>query len=239
MLSSEDVARRIVESAAIGQNDAVLEIGTGQGMITRYLSGVAGRVISYEIDSALGKRSREYFANSPNVEVKLGDAFDRKNDLDFDICVTSLPFSESLNFIRWLSMKSGTFKRCVAVLQSDFIKKIASPSGSESYRAVSVIAQESFQIEELFSIGKNEFRPPPSVSSGVVRLTPRTDIPQPFFTASRLRLLIHLFSFRGRLVSAAFRKMNLKPSMSQDLLDKRIENLTPLQFLELITDVEA
>ena len=102
-----------------------------------------------------------------------------------------------------------------------------------------MIAQESFQIEELFSIGKNEFRPPPSVSSGVVRLTPRTDIPQPFFTASRLRLLIHLFSFRGRLVSAAFRKMNLKPSMAQDLLDKRIENLTPLQFLELITDVEA
>lgn len=239
MLSSEDAARRIVESANIGKNDNVLEIGTGEGVITKYLGTVAGRLVSYEIDSVLGMRSQEYFAKSPNVEVRLGDAFDRNNDFRFDICVTSLPYSESLNFIRWLSMKAATFKRSVAVLQSEFVKKITSPSGSKSYRAVSVIAQESFQIEELFSIGKNEFRPPPTVSSAVVRLTPRKDVPQPFFTRRRLMLLSHLFSFRGRLVSAALRKMDLKATPSQNLGNKRIENLTPLQFLELIADVEA
>ena len=239
MLSSEDVARRIVEFAAIGQNDNVLEIGTGQGMITKYLSRKARRVVSYEVDDALWQRSQQYFAESPNISVILGNAFDRKNDFDFDICVTSLPYSESLNFIKWLSAKSAQFKRCVAVLQSEFIKKLASPTGSESYRAVSVIAQDSFQIEELFSIDRNQFRPPPKVTSGAVLLTPRKDIPQPFFTKNRILLLSRLFSFRGRLLSAAFKKMGLSATISQNLLNKRIENLTPSQFLELISDVEV
>jgi 16S rRNA A1518/A1519 N6-dimethyltransferase RsmA/KsgA/DIM1 with predicted DNA glycosylase/AP lyase activity len=119
------------------------------------------------------------------------------------------------------------------------MSKIDSPPGSRSYRAVSVIAQTSFKVEKLFPIGSNEFNPKPKVSSVAIRLTPLEGFGQPFFSEKRILLLNRLFSFRGRLLSAALDKMKLESETLDDFRRKRIESLSPSKIFELISRIEV
>ena len=242
MLISEEIANRFVDAAEIVKDETVLEIGTGTGMITRRLCAIGKTVISYEIDSQVFEETRQSLSSYENLELKLGDAFDASNEVCFDVCVTSLPYSESLRFVKWLSMRSGGFKRCLAIVQSEFAEKISSKPGSDSYRAVSVIAQDSFEIERLFPIQREKFEPPPKVLSEVVKMTPKKIPRQPFFDSKRILLVNQLFSFRGRLLSAAVRKI-VKPErrgeIPQEFLSTRVEDLSPDQIADLTLKIEA
>ena len=240
MLVSEKIADRLVDASEITSEDTVLEIGAGTGMITKRLAQKAKSVISFEIDDRLFHEVKRILSFR-NVDIRLGDAFKSADEIRFDVCVTSLPYSESLKFIKWLSLRSGTFRSCVAIVQSEFADKISSESGKRSYRAISVIAQNSFEIERLFSVQREEFDPPPTVLSEAIRLTPRKDISQPFFDAKRMAITNQLFSFRGRLLSAAIKKLARRKDslvISRELLKTRVEDLTPSEFAVLIPKLE-
>ncbi len=237
MLSSKETVQKLIECAAINKSDTVLEIGTGKGDLTKKLCEVSGRVVSYELADYLAVEARKALSTFSNLAIISGDAFGSENICKFDICVTSLPYSESLRFIKWLSAISGSFNRCVAIVQSEFMEKISASPGQESYRAVSVLAQRSFNIERLFEIDRSQFLPSPRVSSTAIRLVPRMDMSQPFFNQNRIFILNNLFSYRGRLVSAVAKKFLI--SISDDVLNQRIEKLDPAQISELITEIEA
>lgn len=239
MLLSETIADRLVKESNLAREDTVLEIGTGTGVITKLLATCAGEVITWEIDPAVFQSTSRALARFRNVEMRCGDAFSSENNVKFDICVTSLPYSESLRFVKWLSSKAAVFKRCVAIVQSEFAEKLASEAGKKSYRAVSVLCQNSFKIERLFPIASQDFDPQPRVQSESIRLTPRRDIAQPFYSARRMYLLNHLFSFRGRLLSSAVKKTQHSDLLPEHLLNVRIENLTPDAFAEIITRLEV
>ena len=66
-----DVIGRLAE---LGPEDVVLEIGPGQGVLSRYLAGLVGRVHAIEIDRSLEEPLREALAPRGNVELVFGDA---------------------------------------------------------------------------------------------------------------------------------------------------------------------
>jgi 16S rRNA A1518/A1519 N6-dimethyltransferase RsmA/KsgA/DIM1 with predicted DNA glycosylase/AP lyase activity len=228
---------KLVNFAKIERADVVFEIGTGKGAITRKLCEVSGKVISYEVDKRLASEATQMLTEFPNLEIRVDDAFVTEVG-NFDVCVTSLPYSESLRFIRWLSLRSGSFKRCVAIIQSEFLNKITASPGDDSYRAVSVIAQRSFNIDRLFEIGKKDFVPEPKVSSVAISLIQRIGLTQPFFTANRIRILNMLFSFKGRLLSAVAKKLGNSPLL-EELKERRVETLDPIVISNLVSDLEA
>ncbi len=61
-LINEDIAKRIVESANI-KGDNVLEIGPGEGVLTKYLAEKAGKVLAVEIDESLAASLEKEFNN--------------------------------------------------------------------------------------------------------------------------------------------------------------------------------
>ncbi len=241
MLISERTAERIVSSAEISKTDAVLEIGTGQGILTRLLSQISHQVDSYEIDGELFTSSARALSSYKNLKIVLGDAFKSTNIPQFDVCVTSLPYSQSVRFIKWLALRSGTFRSATAVVQSEFASKLCSETSRSSYRAVTVLAQLSFDIERLFEIDRDEFRPRPKVRSAVVRFRPRKDTRQPFFNEQRITSLNCLFSFRRKLVARALKgMMGKEQSLKIDgkILGKRVESLTPEEFAFIIRELD-
>ena len=236
-LSSAIIAKEIVRSAKIKSSDTVLEIGTGTCALTKYIAENSSQVITYEIDQELFKRAKSQLSSFPCVNVRLGDAF-KAYVSNFDVCLTSLPYSRSLDFLHWLAIRSGCFRTTVAVVQSDFATKILSSPGERNYRAVSVVSQIAFESEILMDLGPECFRPSPKIHSDVIRFTPNQKIHQPFLTEKRIQALRYLFSFRGRLLRNALKSMKLRnldfSGVSKELLSRRIERITPIEYASIL-----
>lgn len=242
MLVSQHVADKFIQSCDLSHESLVLEIGTGRGMLTERLAQRSKSVISFEVDRQLFERTKERLAGYKNIELVCGDAFDSGLiDQRFDVCVTSLPYSQSLRFLKWCAQRPEPFNLCAAIVQLEFANKLTSAPKVRSYRAASVIAQISFRIETLFRVNRREFDPPPSVDSVTIHLYPNEDRKQPFFEEKRLRMLDFIFSFRGRRLSSVLKKLASSvnvDSMPKNIVDSRIEAITPDEYARILPVLE-
>ena len=190
-LTDPSVAAAMVRLAAVGRDDRVLEIGTGRGVLTRGLSGLSRRFEAFELDEDNYRATEEL---GLDVALHLGDAFE--DPREFDVLVSSLPYSESSNFVEWLSRHR--YQRAVVLLQRDFVDKLLAWPGQDGYRAISVISQLSSEVRVELNVPRESFDPPPRVFSVVVVMRPRD-----LFLPDEIRLVKMLFSQRRRKLSGA------------------------------------
>jgi 16S rRNA (adenine1518-N6/adenine1519-N6)-dimethyltransferase len=230
------VVEQLIEAAKLGKNDRVLEIGTGTGFLTRRVVPLVADVISYEVDPSLlanpDAGDLEHFAN---LERRLEDPFEKNAKTpQFDVCLSSLPYSRSRDFVEWLSKLPFRFRTAAIIVQDEFAEKLVAGPGDEKYRAISVVAQISFRVELGLAVEKNAFRPPPKVTSRIVTLEPKIEFP--FFDHARLEKLHQLFSRRRKLVSSELRKFSKIPG--KEFEGKRIESLRPQEFAAILKSME-
>ena len=216
-LQSKNIAKTIVESAQITSKDTVLEIGTGPGILTPLLCEKAKSVISIEADEKLYSDAILKFSKIPNLEIMFGDGFE--SDLDFDIFVSNLPYSQSKRAIEWLAQKK--FKIAVIMVQQEFAEKLMAKN--REIHAISVVADYSFDISKIVKVGKNNFLPPPKVDSLVLQLRPKKQI-----TEKLIDSIEKLFSQRRKTIT------NIAKSFGKSIKsDKRIEELSPDEIIKI------
>lgn len=233
LLSSELVAEQLIAAADLQKKDIVLEIGTGSGFLTRRMSPHVRKVITYEVDESVidGPDARD-LKSLQNVVQVITDPMELSSVDRFDVCVSSLPYSRSRDFVEWISRCPFKFRKSAIIVQDEFAKKLAAKAGEENYRAISAIAQISFDIELKNKVERNAFRPPPKVTSRIVKLVPRTSPEFPFFNDSRIAKLHQIFSQRRRLVERVI------PAYSESLrlkfVGRRIHSLSPEELATLL-----
>ena len=201
--------------ADIGPADRVLEIGTGKGALTKELVGLGVSYLGYEVDRTNFEMTSN-LVRGTGARIVLADAFEERPD--FDVLVSSLPYSESASFIRWLS---GTgFRRAVVVLQEDFVRKIMSPPGSRDYRGVSALSQICFDAKVLGSVPRAAFVPQPRVDSVIASFIPLRRIER-----AEAMNVTRLFSLRRRLADSALAELGMKGAGSFGR--RRVNSLRP------------
>lgn len=236
---SDFITEQIVESACLKKSDVILEIGTGTGALTEKIASRAKRVITYEEDHHLFDIARDRLSTSDNVDLVNQDAFSRHQPVPrFDVCITSLPYSRSIDFIEWLAIRSGTFRCTIAVLQLEFARKLQSQPCNSLYRAVSVIAQISFLMKEILLVDRINFDPPPRVQSVVMKFETNAQFKQPFLNRTRIQEVKRFFSFRGRLLRNAIEDFEEKIDLPRlAFSSNRIEQIEPGQFALLLEKI--
>jgi 16S rRNA (adenine1518-N6/adenine1519-N6)-dimethyltransferase len=220
----------MIDLAAIRPDERVLEIGTGRGALTRELVGLTHNLEGYEIDKeSFEKLKREL--GGASLVLHNEDAF--RSSPEFDVLLSSLPYSESSHFVEWLSQKR--YDRAVVLLQRDFAMKITAPPGSPAYRAVSVISQASAQVEIASDVGRQSFDPPPRVSSCLVTMRWRRTL-----SAEQTAMIKRIFSQKRRTVRAALKGLGLAappsaPELTASLpLQCRVNSLRPDSVLAMV-----
>lgn len=220
-LLSQNIAKKIVDSAGITKKDAVLEVGTGYGILVPYLCEAAGRVVSVEKDKQLYSDAILKFSEIPNLELVYGDGF--VADVDFDVFVSNLPYSQSKNAIEWLAQKK--WRHAVIMVQREFAEKLLSVG--KKMRAVAVIANHAFEIQKVLSVNKNNFEPPPKVDSVVLLLKHKKMIPPEVIDAVN-----KLFSYKRKTVGNILKKFGKKMQS-----DKRLEELTVDEIIKIAKQI--
>jgi 23S rRNA (adenine-N6)-dimethyltransferase len=92
-LTDERVARRLVGESGVGEDDLVVELGAGGGMLTRQLAMVSRRVVAVEYDPYWATQLRERFSEDDNVRVVQGDALTAGLPKEPFVVVANIPFN--------------------------------------------------------------------------------------------------------------------------------------------------
>ncbi len=77
-----NILRIMLDTAEVGPDDQVLEIGPGLGVVTEGLLARAKRVVAIELDKRLYAYLRAKYAGNSNLELIPGDALDAKAILE-------------------------------------------------------------------------------------------------------------------------------------------------------------
>ena len=200
---------RIVDAAAVGPSDQVLEIGPGLGHLTRRLADRAARVLALELDERLVPLLQQEFRDDPKVTIVQADA------LDYPFAslqgtwkaVANLPYYISTPIIQRLLAARANFSSLTLMLQKEVAERIAAPPGGKEYGYLSVMVQLYTVPRIRFLVPPGAFRPIPDVDSAVVTLEVR---PAP-------AVALHDEDFFVRMVKAAFsqRRKTLRNSLKQ------------------------
>ncbi|MGC9307430.1 MAG: 16S rRNA (adenine(1518)-N(6)/adenine(1519)-N(6))-dimethyltransferase RsmA [Thermoplasmatota archaeon] len=227
-LVDDRVAERQVAYAALSRDDVVLEIGAGNGALTRHLAEVAGRVIAIEIDAELAVG----LENMENVELVRRDALEVDfSALHFNKVVANLPYqiSSPVTF----KLLEHSFDLGVLMYQKEFAERLVAAPGSDAYARLSVMAQYAADWELLETVSPGAFYPRPKIRSAIVRMTPRPPLFSVVDEAVFAEVVRALFSHRrkkirnGLLAAGLIGREQLE---AVPYVDRRAEDLLPAQI---------
>jgi 16S rRNA (adenine1518-N6/adenine1519-N6)-dimethyltransferase len=175
-----DVIGRLAE---LGPEDTVLEIGPGQGVLTRYLAERVRHVHAVEIDREL---ELALGGLPDNVDLVFGDALQVALPQDATKLVANLPYNVATPLIvESLDGLPNVGLWCVMVQRELADRLFASP-GTKDYGGVSVLVQLTAERTGFHPVSRRVFHPPPNVDSALVAFR-RTQLPAGF---SRLKEVV-------------------------------------------------
>lgn len=171
--------KRILETLPRDPDDVWLEIGAGHGEITRLLAGRGRRVVSIETDARLAENLRQRIepqpAEWPSVEIVSGDV------LQLDLgelagggrfrVFGNLPYYITSPILHHLFAYAGQIASIHIVIQLEVAARIAARPGRREYGYLSAACQFYARPEIVLRIPPGAFRPPPRVTSALVRMT--------------------------------------------------------------------
>ncbi|HZS67834.1 MAG TPA: 16S rRNA (adenine(1518)-N(6)/adenine(1519)-N(6))-dimethyltransferase RsmA [Burkholderiales bacterium] len=218
------VLARIVDAIAPQPGDVLVEIGPGEGALTRPLLERAQALHAIEVDRDLAARLREL----PGLTLHEGDA------LAFDFArlpagmrlVGNLPYNISTPLLFQLARYADRVRDMHFMLQLEVVERMVAAPSTSDYGRLSVALQARFAMEKLFTVSRGAFRPPPKVESAVVRLTPLRAM-----LAIDEDLLRRAFSARRKQLRNALPDIDLAAAGIDARL--RPENLSPADYARL------
>lgn len=179
--------------------DTFLEIGPGLGALTRPLAVRVKRIVAVEIDRDLAAELRRGLGDPPGgtedaqsrVRVVEGDFLEvdllellRGEQLPVRV-VGNLPYNVSSPILFKLLAAHDEGRRfCDAtlMLQREVADRLAALPGSGEYGALAIQVALHADVDRILTLPPGAFRPPPKVTSAVVRLRfrpPAEDVGDP------------------------------------------------------------
>ncbi|GHA18631.1 ribosomal RNA small subunit methyltransferase A [Arenicella chitinivorans] len=238
-LQDPNIIRKIVDSLAVKATDTVLEIGPGRGALTELLLPLAAHLHLVEFDRDLV----QYWAsrNETNLTVHGADIlqFDLTpvlSNVDSIKVIGNLPYNISSPVLFHLLQYADRIASQVVMLQKEVVDRMAAQPGSKQYGRLSVMLQQRYHIESLFTVPATAFFPPPKVESAIARLTPLDRILHPVASHADFAAMVkQAFSMRRKTL-----RNNLKPMLNATQISAleidpsaRAETLTVAEFAAL------
>ncbi|MDG6773521.1 16S rRNA (adenine(1518)-N(6)/adenine(1519)-N(6))-dimethyltransferase RsmA [Thiomicrorhabdus sp. ZW0627] len=241
-LNNPKVIHQIVASIRPKPEDHMVEIGPGEAALTEPLLDVVRKMDIIEIDSDLIGPLTRRFSSNPAFNLHHTDAlaFDYATLLDEDEeilrVVGNLPYNISSPLLFHLLDYAEHIRDMHFMLQKEVVDRITAQPGVKAYGRLSVMLQYACETEYLFTVGPENFTPPPKVDSAIVRLVPYRTKP---FVADDEKLFADLVkqafsqkrktlrnTLKGWLDAEQIESCGVEPSA-------RAESLTVEQFVGL------
>jgi 16S rRNA (adenine1518-N6/adenine1519-N6)-dimethyltransferase len=218
----------------------LVEIGPGGGAITKYL--IEWNDVQYkaiEIDT----EKIEYLQKTyPVLQEKIIESDVLKAEVPFEgefSVIGNFPYNISSPILfKTLEWEPQVYE-IIGMFQKEVAQRVAAGPGSKLYGILSVLMQAFFKVEYLFDVHPNCFTPPPKVMSGVIRFE-NSNNPHGIHNKRKfINLVKAAFNQRRKTLRNALKSTLPPEALTHPLMDKRAEQLSVADFVELYKRYQA
>ena len=253
-LVDANLQRKIVDAVGAPSDGEVVEIGPGQGALTRHLVGTVGRLVLVELDDGLATLLERKYGQRDDVDVVHGDILkvrlaEHLRRPEAARVVGNIPYNITTPILFRLLERPRPLE-IILMVQEEVADRIVAVPGSSAYGALAVGVQSVARAQRLFRVARGAFRPVPKVESAVVRITPLRPEPLSLPQEERLRVLVRAaFQWRRKQLGKILRDhpdlalggpaaVEVAQDLGLDLTD-RPERLDPSTFIRLAERIAA
>ena len=237
-LIDQNVISKIVTEVSACDDDLIIEIGPGQGALTKELKKYNANLMCYEVDRDLSN----ILSKLENNKTKIIWQDFLKSNIKEDIknikynklfIVGNLPYYITTPIIEHIMDSDISFDKLIIMVQREVADRFLAKSHSKEYGYITVVLNYYFDISKVTDVSKYAFKPVPKVESTVLRLIPkdnREDIDfdkykeflKNCFSQKRKTLKNNLKGYNWELVSEILHKHNLSESVRAEEISGEI-----------------
>lgn len=227
-LRNQEAINKIVNLLNISENDEILEIGPGEGVLTRVcLENKSNfKLIALDIDPRSVEELNKI--HDSRFEIRLGNFLEQK--IPVNKILGAIPYNITSPILHKIIEYDELPQKVVLVIQKEVAEKITNVKGSYLKDYLNFYYDTKYE----FTILKEDFYPIPKVDSAVISLNLKSQIPS--FDKNKLSSFLHkVFRSPRKKVNKVFSKEYLN-SLNIDE-NKRPEDLN-LEELKILFEKE-
>ena len=154
-LTNKAILDKIIEAANITENDNVIEIGPGCGVLTQLITETKASTIALEIDTELMEFLNRYLFFYKNLTIINQDASTADYDKIYEdkpvIIIGNLPYNVSVKIFEKAAMRKN-IKNMVFMFQKEVADRIIAKPNSKAYSSLSVFTSYFFDTIKIKDI---------------------------------------------------------------------------------------
>lgn len=175
-LTSTGTLNKIIETAGLSNEDMVLEIGPGKGILTEALLKNGANVLAIEKDNELALFLSEKFKKETEegrLIIKNEDILDFNSESEFLLqkeykIVANIPYYITGQIIRKFLTSGNKPTKMVLLVQKEVAERIVAKDAKESILSLSVKAFGDPKY--ILKVSRGSFFPPPNVDSAILMI---------------------------------------------------------------------
>ncbi len=172
-LQDQNIIKKIISEIDPKENEFILEIGPGQGALTKHLFESKANFSAIEIDKRVIDDLKNRFANlnliqADFLELDLNNFILNKNQKLR--VVGNIPYNITSPILFKLFENNKIISDAVFMVQFEVAKRMAAKMGTKEYGILAVLLNYFGKTKLAFKVSPNVFYPKPNVHSAVVHI---------------------------------------------------------------------
>jgi len=241
-LVDSNILDKLLRHLTIQLEDNILEIGCGDGILTKVLAHKTKNLTVVEIDEQCIFNTKQCLDDSKTIAWIHADVLqvDFKKFKSNIRLIANIPYYISAKLIQKIAYSADCFTDVTIMVQKEFAQKCVARAYQKTYTSLSVFTQYYFEVTYLFDVSKTCFRPIPDIDSAFIRLIPKRDLDLNFSKLFENVVMACFWGKRKKLSTS----LNASPHLNlvQDVrkineqipfLDRRADQLSVTEYQEL------
>ena len=247
-LKDPNIARKIASALQLDHPALIIEVGPGQGILTRFLLEGTDRLFAVEIDPRLAAALPASLHHPGILEVIEADfmKFDLTKILQqfpdhYKGIIGNLPYHITTPILFRTLEQANFLQQAVFMTQKEVAQRICADPGSKTYGILSVFCQFYARVEYLFTVPAHLFSPAPGVDSGVIRFSFTFEAEKTLLNPSLFREIVRLtFGQRRKMLRNTLSGLYPRFILDQLNIDlsRRPESLSVEEFADLSNQLQ-
>ena len=234
------IVDRIVQAISDNCSESLplIEIGPGQGVLTKHLIDRYDMFKAIELDSDMVEILQlllkpDQLVHSDFLRLDLSDLFDSDQ---FNL-VGNFPYNISSQIVFKVLEYLEHIPFVVGMFQKELAERIAAGPGTKANGILSLNAQAYYEVEILFHIGPEAFDPPPKVNSSIILMRRKENLELGCDYQMYRRVIKQAFQQRRKKLRNTLKSFDIDQEL--EIYQKRPEQLGVQDFVNIVNSIQS